>query len=56
MDESRLLHLSAARARQGAISARDEWTSMQLTQLANNYEREARRLNLMELSISHRAR
>lgn len=56
MDESRLLHLNAARARHGAATARDEWTSVQLTQLADQYEREARRLNLAEFSLPLRAR
>ena len=56
MDESRLLHLNAARARHGAATARDEWTSVQLTQLADHYDRQARRLNLAELSMPLRAR
>lgn len=51
MDESRLLHLYAARARQGAAASQDEWTSRQLTLLASHYDREARRLNLAEFAI-----
>ncbi len=56
MDESRLLHLNAERARRGAAEARDEWTSMQLRKLAEHYDREAQRLNLAEFAAPLRAR
>lgn len=49
MEESRLLHWNAARARLEASRAFDDGISAGLNRLADDYDREARRLNLAEL-------
>jgi len=49
MDEVRLLHIEAAKARAAAAHASSAWARSSLEQLAEGYEGEARRLNLLEL-------
>jgi hypothetical protein len=50
MDDIRLLHRQAERCRGAALEALDEEARRGLQQLARHYDREARRLNLAELT------
>ena len=49
MDEVRFFHHQAEKCRNAAAEALNEHARRGLQQLANHYEREARRLNLAEI-------
>lgn len=51
VEEIRILHLEAAKARASAVSADDDRISADLHRLAADYDREARRLNLVLLTV-----
>ena len=50
MDDVRLLHMEAEKARAAAAHASSAWARSSLNRLAEDYEGEARRLNLLELT------
>lgn len=50
MDDVRFLHKQAEKCRAAAVAAQNEHARRGLQQLASHYEREARRLNLNEIS------